>query len=891
MYLSDAEQTLMENSRYLSTGGIDLFYMYWTAPEGATPEQAREDLIHVPPDEYDPPLAPGQFVPMKPFPWASNIAHSDYSDVCIVAGVGCLHKDSRIYDADRMEYIPLSYYIENEIHPVVLSKTPNGWIKMIGSIPFYAGRGELVRVSFASGNSILATREHKVLLRRGYTRIRDLQLGDRVAAPYKLPLTSPCETESAPPHSETTSDSQYCCYPSARQYGAQLPLDEDSAQDAAPLSGDATLSSHSTLHTDDHRALELQHTQSLLHHSRIRSTYRAEHPDLHARPYVCVTEHQSGLPQSQDQERLSSVYNSIQYWKDVLASECISPVPTFSSYDASGRIVWKYLPYAYKKIDLHTSHREPLRQRPMYHTHQRQLEAHPEYSASSSKTSSESPCICNDNTLEYTCYDEVVNIESYGEDNYYDIHVPFYNNYVAEGIVNHNSGKTLNMVMVGGYYACMLPNFRYLSVAPLGWQSEMSYRDFLQQVLDYQNQQRPRRILRWIDHVALRPYPTIHFVNGSTMEFKSVDKDARGILTWSGDMIVVDQAEDPAIDLQEVTQNLGSRLRGQVGGRPRLGKLVFMANSAYNPELWEMFDRYNSDPDSLAITMSSYDNPVLTKRSLRDMRKRFANKAEAQRMMYASRPLPKGKEFTAKTIGPAQSEALDSLMTEALHEKLDGFLVESARSAGTIKWVRPPEDNHVYIMVGDPGQGNPPYRNSSAVMVFDVTGIPKQPAELVAFDWVYGYGSYWPFVNRMNEWHDVYKPYIAAFDATGTQKSFDDLGILDEDKIWMPLNFTGLKAHMVLCAKVLLSHGTMQIPKSLYSVWNQLLMWHMPDKALQQDVACCVFMSAYVINQMLPRRVEEDQEPDEGLANLESSDRWGRNRIINNRRTRIRRER
>ena len=445
------------------------------------------------------------------------------------------------------------------------------------------------------------------------------------------------------------------------------------------------------------------------------------------------------------------------------------------------------------------------------------------------------------------------------------------------------SGKTLNLVLVAGYYCCMLPNFRYLGTAPVSWQADLSYKDFLQQALDYNERDNPRRILRWIDRVVYRPYPTVYFVNGSSMEFKSLDKDARGILTWSGDMITVDQAEDPSIDLEQVTSNLGTRLRGQVGGRARLGKLVFMANSAYNPQLWEMYDRYASDPSSLAITMSSYDNPVLTDRSLADMSKRFRDKDEARRMMYAERPLPKGKEFTQATILNAQSEALDAMMESALEDHVPGFEIESVSAAGTTRWVMPPGDDNLYILVGDPGQGNPPYRNSAVVMVFDVTDLPRKPASLVAFEWVYGYGSYWPFINKMNEFYEVYHPYIASFDSTGVQKSFDDLGILDSDKIWTPLDFSGLKMHMVLCAKVLLSRGIIQAPKSLYSLWNQLLMWHMPDTNLQQDIASAIFMAAYTINQILPRQITEDGTEPEYFGPQDHVDRWSRNRMINGR--------
>jgi hypothetical protein len=444
-------------------------------------------------------------------------------------------------------------------------------------------------------------------------------------------------------------------------------------------------------------------------------------------------------------------------------------------------------------------------------------------------------------------------------------------------------GKTLNMVLIAGYYCCMMPNFRYLGTAPIAWQADLSYKEFLTFALDWNNTQgRERRIIDWIENVRLRPHPMIEFVNGSSMEFKSLDKDATSIMTWSGDMAVVDQAEDPSVNLEMVMGNLGSRLRGQVGGRSRLGKLGLMANSAYNPVLWETFDKYESDPAQLAMLLTSYDNPYLTQRQLVDIERRFRDKDEAKRLMYSERPLPKGKEFTQELIVKCQSDALDGIMDDALSAGLEGFIKKDSRTAGIYEWALPPRQDHLYIMAGDPGQANPPYRNSPCIMVFDVTDFPRQPATLAAFYWIYGYGSYWPFINTMTALHYAYNPYYAAFDSTGTQKAFDDLSLLDQDRAWVPINNSGMKMHMVLCLKVLMGRGFVQIPKSLYSVWNQLLMWHMPDKQLRQDIASTMFMIGYALNQILPL-VEGDNEVEDFKA--PTMDRWSKTRIINKRRS------
>lgn len=70
----------------------------------------------------------------------------------------------------------------------------------------------------------------------------------------------------------------------------------------------------------------------------------------------------------------------------------------------------------------------------------------------------------------------------------------------------------------------------------------------------------------------------------------------------------------------------------------------------------------------------------------------------------------------------------------------------------------------------------------------------------------------------------------------------------------------------------------MKMPKAVYSIWNQLLMWQLPDANLQQDIASTVFMAAYIVNQLLPRKVEDDD--DEKRYVEEHTDRWGRNRSV-----------
>lgn len=56
--------------------------------------------------------------------------------------------------------------------------------------------------------------------------------------------------------------------------------------------------------------------------------------------------------------------------------------------------------------------------------------------------------------------DYIVDVEALGEDVFYDLHVPVYENYLAEGLINHNSGKTFGLCLKAMYLSSMYPGNR-----------------------------------------------------------------------------------------------------------------------------------------------------------------------------------------------------------------------------------------------------------------------------------------------------------------------------------------------------------------------------------------------------------------------------------------------
>ena len=448
------------------------------------------------------------------------------------------------------------------------------------------------------------------------------------------------------------------------------------------------------------------------------------------------------------------------------------------------------------------------------------------------------------------------------------------------------TGKTLGMGAALNYWACMIPGFKAMNVAPVGWQAKQMFDAIRMELLDWENRDStPRHGHNFIVKFVERPYPKITYYNGSTLEFMSADENGGKIYSWSGDVIVIDESDKMHLantDLEEVMGNLGTRMRGQAGGRARMGKLIVLANAGYDPALWERFDQVEELPDDyLSIGLTIYDNPLITKEQLKAIKRRITDPDKRKQLLMNERPLPKGKEFTPALLGPCQCLALDDVMENARANGLPGYEKEEMRRAGVVRWITPPTEFDRYVLIGDPGQNSPPDRNSAAIMVIRVTGFPYVPAELVAFDWVDGHGSYWPFINRMEEWYKAYKPIYSAFDATGIQKGFDELVFAQKGLLMEGIQVNSNKMRMVVALKLILGKQLLLMPKGIQGIWLQLGGWRMPDSKLRQDIASTLFMAGDVLNRLFVIDEAENADDENELEIVEEDGPYHRHRSDN----------
>ena len=406
------------------------------------------------------------------------------------------------------------------------------------------------------------------------------------------------------------------------------------------------------------------------------------------------------------------------------------------------------------------------------------------------------------------------------------------------------SGKTAYNAVSLVCMAMTIPHFRGFNFAPQMVQAQEVYGYIKNHFMDtpFWN--------RFVTAYPMRPYPRItiknSFVGESTIEIYSIEKDSEKIRTLEGDVAFVDQGEKFE-NLDDVVRDIGSRLRGRIGNRPRIGRLCIVANAGDNPQLWTRYDQgeYQSKY-FMSLNPSSYDNIWLTDADRDNLRRRVssdANEAEVEQWMNGRRPLGKGEHFPGHLVKAATDDNLDKIMNERIEATDPGYIKAESPKLHVYKWEMPPEPpemKRVYCVIGDPGQGNPPDRNSGVIMTWDITDFPKNPATMRGFAWIAGHGSYLPFFQQFVQYTENYQAKDrCAFDSTGTQKGFNELafsnfGILAEP---MDMAVSG-KMYALNSLKVFLARGLIKFPYIAH-LGNQLTNYRIPDNKIWQDLVMC----------------------------------------------------
>lgn len=415
------------------------------------------------------------------------------------------------------------------------------------------------------------------------------------------------------------------------------------------------------------------------------------------------------------------------------------------------------------------------------------------------------------------------------------------------------TGKTLGIGMAASAMAVVTESFKFLNVAQKEWQAKLMYDLLLEWAEDT-----PFQKLIW--SAPQRPYPKIilryrigNRLNQSSLEFMSVDRDARGIFSWRGDWINVEEA-GLLDNLEEIALNLSTRLTGSTKNkRPYLGRFSFISNPWENPHLWYLFDLAAADPENnLAIVIGTRDNTNVTEKQVENLLKHIPED-ERPRFLEGLRPEGRGNYFSKEAIYQCEDIAQSELIENGVRDGKPGYIIQRLQTTGIYHMETPKIQHRMYFVLGDPGSDNAPGRNAPVLMCWDVTGFPSSPIRLVAFWWGFGQGKIQPFIDQIIDWKDKYNPFLIGVDSTGPQKSMAELvNIHYEDE----LNLTGLdfsgprKTTYLVAARLMIEARLVRWPKSIKGIRAQLSNYDpMKDRSglpkIAQDIVATFSMACF----------------------------------------------
>ncbi len=432
------------------------------------------------------------------------------------------------------------------------------------------------------------------------------------------------------------------------------------------------------------------------------------------------------------------------------------------------------------------------------------------------------------------------------------------------------SSKTWGKAIPMAVRAITLPGYRGFALAPFSIQATEVHKQLLQMI-------EGTYFERFLLGAPTKPFPHLLFGNDlvgrTTIECYPILDDPGKVLTLTGDEAMVDQAEQIP-DLDELIRNVGTRFRGLYRGRPRRGQITLIANSEDNPQLWDWYDESVSDPDYVwAYNPGTYENFYLTVADLKRFEKQAGRTHEERRVhLLGERPVGSGEHFPAESLNKCRARWLDDRMTDALNKGLRGYKRLEAKRVSVYEWEMPPEEGHRYIVVADPGWGDPPERNSAAISVWDITNFPKQPAIMRAFSWVFGGGSPNPWIAKFTEYVLTYKAIgMNGFDSTGFQSGYERLTDLST-LMPTPVSLSGVNKYTYLTlTKKLMADGMFQMP-SIVHIFSQCSKYRLPDEKLRQDLVMMLLVTAA----MLEPYYYQDTQTDEDDRDYDPDDRWDR---------------
>jgi len=433
------------------------------------------------------------------------------------------------------------------------------------------------------------------------------------------------------------------------------------------------------------------------------------------------------------------------------------------------------------------------------------------------------------------------------------------------------SGKTFGFIAGYLMFCVLMPDLRVLWGSYTADQAAIPFNDVLYPLIE--SSPRFHKFLpKGMDSLRKKPYPIVEVkvpgtnLPASKIVFRTFGEEGKRLRGLTVDIIHYDEG---GMDHSDATINtLKPCLRGRrnVKGRPlRLGRFSVSTTPTAAPWLrhwWECAtnkDYPDHDPvNYYAARVSTDHNLTLTPEQIENMQRDMSPEERAVEMQ-AGFPEYMGTDFSPMIVNRCEDSALNNELATMIEKNRPGAQSLLQPRIGALIYQKPAIPGHHYIVVGDPGAGDPPYRNAPVVLAWDVT---QKPYELVCFRWVHGRGSYRPFFNEFHELYDFYKPIYSCFDATGTQMAMEELYFEDRGLMVEGMSVTTEKPAMINTAKIMMQRGDLRFP-FIQGLRLQLLNYKQEeDKKQDQDIVMALVMSCWKMRAFTFTSAEEQQSTD-----------------------------
>ena len=440
---------------------------------------------------------------------------------------------------------------------------------------------------------------------------------------------------------------------------------------------------------------------------------------------------------------------------------------------------------------------------------------------------------------------------------------------IALAITATGTGKTSQIAVAALTYCVLYPGFHFLNVAPTEEQASTMTVELEKWISGTPYSEKFVQLTRSGQLYIAKPSPTAFIRSPLDPKYlsrficRTIGRDANAILGSSQDWTNIDEVQLVS-GIDAALPKLMTRSRAtRANGLPRWSKLTMLTNPGPSAELSEIKRRIKAlqeDPESKvkAVYLDGIDgrvNPYNTK-SQRHFHEALMDQSDIDRWLKGD---VNQHDFTRILPERLFEKCRDYQLDEELRKQGKHNPVKR-EGLGIIRYEIPPDRDRFYMVVGDPGQGNPTKRdlnNIPIVAVLDITNFLVEPSKLVAFAMLDGMGSYDVWIEQFKTWMLAYHA-TGYYDDTNTQGAFEAAGAFKRgywnqktgevdlyDYETRPLTFAALNKRWARTIFVNLAGDGMFRWPYLESLWYQAakyIEWGEGIRDIPDDIIAALFI-------------------------------------------------